>query len=65
MSSCYAFQGKGEYLKSEVNKLERNCKNKNFRDFYQGISDIKKGHQPTTNTVKVRELIWLQTPTVF
>ena len=45
--------------------FETNSKVKNTRDLYRGISDFKKGYQPRNNTVKVRRVICLQTPTVF
>jgi hypothetical protein len=41
-----------EYLKAKINELETNSKNKNIRDLYRGINDIKKGNQPRTNVVK-------------
>jgi hypothetical protein len=34
---------KQEYLKAKINELETNSKNKNNRDLYKGINDIKKG----------------------
>ena len=40
------------YLKTKIEDLETNSKNKNIRDLYRGISDFKKGYQPRTNTVK-------------
>jgi hypothetical protein len=41
-----------EYLKTKINELETNSKNKNIRDFCKGINDFKKGYQPRTNVVK-------------
>ena len=43
---------KKEYLKAKIDELETNSKIKNIRDLYRGISDFKKGYQPSTNTVK-------------
>jgi hypothetical protein len=43
---------KKEYLKTIINELETNSKNKNIRDLYEGINDFKKGYQPRTNVVK-------------
>jgi len=56
---------KKDYLKAKIENLETNSRIKNFRDLYRGISDLKKGCQPRINTVKMRRVIWLQTPTVF
>jgi len=41
-----------EYLKAKIEELETNSKIKNIRDLYKGISDFKKGYQPSTNIVK-------------
>jgi hypothetical protein len=43
---------KREYLKYKINELESNSKNKNIRDLYRGITEFKKGYQPTTNLLK-------------
>jgi uncharacterized protein YaaR (DUF327 family) len=32
-----------EYLKDEINGLATNSKNKNIRDLYRGINEIKRG----------------------
>jgi hypothetical protein len=40
------------YLKNKINELETNSKNKNIRDLYSGINELKKGYQPSTNMVK-------------
>jgi hypothetical protein len=37
---------KREYLKGKINELETNDKNKNIRDLYRHIYDLKKGYQP-------------------
>jgi hypothetical protein len=41
-----------EYLKAKINYPETNSKNKNIRELYRRINDLKKGYQPTTNMVK-------------
>ena len=56
---------KKAYLKAKIEDLETNSKIKNIRDLYRGISDFKKGYQPRTNIVKMRQVIWSQAPTVF
>ena len=56
---------KKEYLKVKIYELENNSKIKTIRDLYRSISDYTKGYQPRTNIVKVRRVIWLQTPTEF
>ena len=56
---------KKAYLRAKVEELETNNKIQNFRDFYRGISDFKKGYQPRCNIVKMRKATWLQTPTVL
>jgi hypothetical protein len=43
---------KREYLKAKINEPETNSKNKNIRDLYRGINDLKKGYQPRNNVVK-------------
>jgi len=45
---------KREHLKEKINDLETNSKNKNknIRDLYKGIHEVKKGYQPRTNLVK-------------
>ena len=43
---------KKAYLKAKIEELETNSNIKNIRDLYRGISDFKKGYQPTTNVVK-------------
>jgi hypothetical protein len=40
---------KRKNLKTNINELETNSKNKNIRDVYRSIKDIKKGYQPTTS----------------
>jgi hypothetical protein len=43
---------KREYLKDKINEVELYSKNKNIRDLYRGITEFKKGYQPTTNLVQ-------------
>ena len=43
---------KKAYLKAIIEELETNSKINNFREWYRGISDFKKGYQTRTNTVK-------------
>jgi len=38
---------KEEYLKAKIDELETNSKIKNIRDLYRGVSDFKKGYQPS------------------
>jgi hypothetical protein len=40
------------YLKDKINKLEANNNNKNFRDWYTGINEFRKGNQPRINITK-------------
>jgi hypothetical protein len=42
---------KKEYLKGKINELETNNKNKNIRDLYRGINEVKKGYQPRINII--------------
>jgi hypothetical protein len=42
---------KREYVK-EKPELETKSKNKNIRDLYRGINEVKKGYQPRTILVK-------------
>jgi hypothetical protein len=39
-------------LKAKINELETNSKNKNIRDLYRAINDLKRWYQPRTNVVK-------------
>jgi hypothetical protein len=34
---------KKEYLKAKINEIETNSKNKNIRDLYRGINELKRG----------------------
>jgi hypothetical protein len=43
---------KREYLKSKINELESNNKNKNTRDLYRDMNEFKKGYQPRINIIK-------------
>jgi hypothetical protein len=43
---------KREYLKNKINELETNSKDKNIRDLYRGVNELKKGYQPGTNMLK-------------
>jgi hypothetical protein len=46
---------KREYLKDKITGIELNSKNKNIRDLYRGITEFKKGYQPKTNVVRVKQ----------
>ena len=46
------FKNKKDYLKAKIEELETNCKIKNIRNLYRGISDFTKGYQSRTNIVK-------------
>jgi hypothetical protein len=41
---------KREYLKDKMNELAMNNKNKNIRDLYRGINELKKGYQTRNNS---------------
>jgi hypothetical protein len=43
---------KREYMKDKINELETNSKNKNIRDLYRGINELKKGYQSRINVIK-------------
>ena len=49
------FQEHKGFLKAKIDELETNSKIKNIRDWYRGISDVKKGCERRTNTVKGRK----------
>jgi hypothetical protein len=36
---------KREYLKDKINEIELNSKDKNIRDLYRGITELKKVYQ--------------------
>jgi hypothetical protein len=46
------FRNKKEFLKAKIDELETNSKTENIRDLYRGISDFKKGYQPTINMIR-------------
>jgi hypothetical protein len=50
-SRCFRNK-KREYLKARMNELPKNCKNKNVRDLYRGITDFKRGYQCRSKLVK-------------
>jgi hypothetical protein len=39
-------------LKSKINELAMNSKNKNIRDKYRGINEFKRSYQPRSNLFK-------------
>jgi hypothetical protein len=39
-------------MKSNINELQSNSKNKDIRDLHRGLTEFKNGHQPRTNLVK-------------
>jgi hypothetical protein len=41
-----------EDLNDKINELAMNSENKNIRDLYGGINELKRGYQPKTNLVK-------------
>jgi hypothetical protein len=43
---------KREHLKGKINELETNNKNKNIRDLYRGVNELKKVCQPRINIIK-------------
>ena len=43
---------KKEYLKAKIDELETNSKIKKISDLYRGITDFKKGSQPSINMVR-------------
>jgi hypothetical protein len=45
--ACRNMNKKKEYLKAEIDELETDGKIKNTETCYRGISDFKKGYQPS------------------
>ena len=43
---------KRDYMKTKVNKLEENHRNKNIQEMYKGVNDFKKGNQPRSYVTK-------------
>jgi hypothetical protein len=43
---------KRECLEYKINELVMNSKNKNIRDLYKGINELKRSCQPSSNLVK-------------
>ena len=46
---------KRDYAKEKINKLDENSKNKNIREMYKEINELKKGFQPRTYVIKKRD----------
>jgi hypothetical protein len=55
--SRYFRNKKREYLKDKINELATNSKNKNMRDLYRGVNELKRGYQPRNNLVKDENLL--------
>jgi hypothetical protein len=51
-ASRYFRNKEREYLKDKIIEPATNSKNKNIRDLYRRINDIKRGYQPRNNLVK-------------
>jgi hypothetical protein len=51
-TSTYFRNKKREYLKHKINELESHTKNKNIRDLYKGVNELKKFYQPRTTSIK-------------
>jgi len=39
-------------MKAKTDELETNSNSENIRDLYRGIKDLRRGYQPSTDTVK-------------
>ena len=39
-------------MKARVNKLEEDSKNKNIREMYKGVNELKKGYRPRAYIIK-------------
>jgi hypothetical protein len=51
-ASRYFRNKKREYMKDRFDELATNSKNKNNRDLYRGINELKRGYQLRNNLVK-------------
>jgi hypothetical protein len=56
---------KRKYLKARINELETNSNNKNIRELYRGITDLRRVTSLELIQLRMRKVIWLQTATVF
>jgi hypothetical protein len=54
-----------EYVNDKINEIETKSKNKNVRDFYRGINELKKGYQPRTNFMLHKILIVIKEYSIF
>jgi hypothetical protein len=43
-----------EYLKDKINELALNNKNKNIRDLYRGLNELKRSYKLRSNLLKDR-----------
>jgi hypothetical protein len=51
-ASRYFRNKRREYLRDKINVLAKNSKNKNIRDQYRRITELKGNYQPRSNKVK-------------
>jgi hypothetical protein len=56
---------KRQYMKDKINELATNIRNKNIRDLYRGINEIKWCYQPRNNLVEDENGDLLAIPTIF
>jgi hypothetical protein len=54
-----------EYVKDKISEFAIHSKNKNVRDLYRGINELKKGYQPRTYLVKDEDSDFKQIPKTF
>jgi hypothetical protein len=50
---------KKEYSKDKMNELDSNSKNKNIRDLYRGITELKRVINPALTWERMRRVIYL------
>jgi hypothetical protein len=51
-ASRYFRNNKAEHLKDKISERATNRKNKNIRDLYKGVNEIKRSYQPRSDLVK-------------
>jgi hypothetical protein len=54
-----------EYVKDKIDELATNSKNKNIRDLYSGITNLRRVTNLEVTLRKIRKVICLQIPTTF
>jgi hypothetical protein len=56
---------KREYLRDKINEVAKNSRNKNIRDIYRRIEEVKKSDLPRNNLMKDGNCVLLAGTDIF